>query len=78
MVDDTGFDASQVSVTERIEILEDAVSSLKKIAHTNQITIDHLKFRIDQLENSFIDEVFKSTKTKFDDFRSYLADKIMP
>jgi len=79
MIDNTEFyKKPQTSVTERLEKLESSLVSLEKTIHDNQLAIDSLNLRMEQLEDSFLDELFKSTKTKFDNFRSYLADKLKP
>ena len=79
MIDNTEFYKNpQTSVTERLEKLESSLVSLEKTIHDNQLAIDSLNLRMEQLEDSFLDELFKSTKTKFDNFRSYLADKLKP
>lgn len=71
-------DAQQVSTKERIKILEDKVSSLEESLYKDQVAIDSLNLRMEQFENSFLDEVVKSTKSKLDEFRNYLADKLKP
>jgi len=68
----------RVSIAERLNQISEKLSSFEKALYDNQMEIDHLKSRIDQLEGSFLDEIAKSAKTKFDSFRDYLASKIKP
>jgi len=73
----TDFDGLKEADTGMINIAE-KLASFEKTLYENQIVIDQLKYRVECLERSFLEEVTQSAKHKFDDFRDYIAEKIRP
>ena len=67
-----------LEITMRLEQLNSRLDGLEERTVRMSIELEEMKTAVDHLEASFLDEFAKSAKSKFDNFRDYLASKIKP
>ena len=68
----------RMDLESRLERLNDKLDILETRLERIVAETEAMKTQIANLESSFLDEIAHSAKTKFDNFRDYLADKIKP
>lgn len=78
MEDFGAVETKESDILERLDRLDAKLYELEGHLAKAAVDIEELKAAVDHLETSFLDEIAKSAKTKFDSFRDYLASKIKP
>jgi hypothetical protein len=66
------------AILNRLAKLDGKLDELEEYTAKMSLDLEEMKVAVDHLEASFLDEIAKSAKTKFDSFRDYLASKIKP
>ena len=68
----------RIDLSDRLNKLNDKLDELETRLEKSLMEIQDMQAHMEQLESSFLDEIAQSAKTKFDNFRDYLASKIKP